>query len=168
MVMPENEIEQDIALWKKGELSTNLLRTLPSRIGRAEYREGISVLLELAFNRDAIVRYNAVMSLGFKLRFRDATDVLIKVLKDDSDIDCRDAAAGALGAMWRNTRDRRVVEKLTQIVLNDKDDDVRKAAYSSLITVDGISDEDYLEMLQNDRQPVNSTRVASILAGYAQ
>lgn len=162
---PESALQEEIRSFCEGTLSLDQTRNLAARIGDMKYVAGAPVLLQLLQHKDEIVRYHAIMSLGFNLRFKDGTSALVQVLKGDPDEDCRDAAAGALGALWRNTKDRQIIEDLANAALEDSDEDVQKAAYSSLIAVNGVSDEEYLEMLRQERKPVDPRRVDSIVTG---
>jgi hypothetical protein len=144
-----------------------MLRDLAARIGDQKYLAGGPCLILLLRHDDPIVRYHAVVSLGFDLRFKAATDALIDILEGDPDTECRDAAAGSLRAIWQNFRERWIMQRLSKAALDNPDENVRKSAYFALIVVNGISDEEYLELLQHDRRPVNPDHAREIVAPTA-
>ncbi|HZB87334.1 MAG TPA: HEAT repeat domain-containing protein [Terracidiphilus sp.] len=162
-----NDLKREIEAFRDGRATLDQLRDLAAGIGRQHWLTEAPILVELLQNGDEIVRYNAIMSLGFELKLHVVTDSLIKMVEEDPDGDCRDAAAGALGVMWRSSKDHRIIEQLSKVALEDSDEDVRKAAYFALIVVNGISDEEYLEMLRHKRAEVNWDKVAAIRAEIA-
>lgn len=120
-------------------------------------------MLDLLRHEDPIVRYNAVVSLSFDFRYLQASEPILEILAKDTDIDCRDAAADGLKTLFRNTKDGRVLKALGDAALNDPDEDVRSAAYMAFLEVNGVSDEEHVEMLRGPRLPVDSARISKML-----
>lgn len=157
--------ELDIALeaWRTGTSSLGEIRALAAELGNRHHVQGTDALVELLNHEDAIVRYNAAISLGFELKHKPATSGLLEILSGDVDGDTRDAAAGALANLWLNSADPQVLRALGEAALNDQDDGVRRSAYRALIIVSGVTAEQHLKLLQSDRAPVDEARVKNIL-----
>jgi HEAT repeat protein len=162
--MPQpRDLSQALKNWRLGQASLEEVQLLAADLGNQHFEPGIPVLLELLDHEDPIVRYNAAMSLAFEFHHVPATERLLSLLALDPDDDCRSVAAGALGALRQNTKDRRVLEALGQASLNDRDEYVRNSAYKSLQIVNGVSREEHLQILQNRDLSVNPARVQAIL-----
>jgi len=86
------------------------------------------------------------------------------MLTEDTDEDVRDVAAGALSTLWQGTKDPHILRALAKAALNDRDEDVRNAAYKAMIIVDGVPREQYLEILTTESLRVDPVRVRAILA----
>jgi len=157
------EIEKKIAQWRKGELSIEMLRKLPVTIGRVGYQQAIPVLFELTLNGDEIVRYNAVMSLSFNLRWKAAKDLLCKVLEEDTDEDCRDAAAGGLGFLFEGNKDCGLIRVLARVSSADQDEDVRRSAFAALLRVSSRFQERDFPPRTGPRPPVDESALAEVL-----
>jgi len=138
------EIENEISKWRDGRLSKDEVRKLPSKIGKAEYTLAVPVLVELAHSDDPILRYNVIMSLAFKLQYKDSRSLLSILAETDPDVDCRDAAAAGLGFLFSNSHDCPLILLLAKIARNDSDEDVRCAAFSALLRVSGCANEEQL------------------------
>ncbi len=164
MIKPETEIENQIAEWQARKLSLELLRRLPAKIGREGYEPGIPALFELAVSADEIVRYNAIMSLSFKFGWRGAKDLLCRILQQDPDEDCRDAAAGGLGYLFNGDRDCSLLRLLGAVCSIDDNEDVRRSAYAALLRVSGRSDEENVLLQTGPRPPVNTSMLQEILS----
>lgn len=161
----EGTIENLIVRWRSGKMDKRELRSLPTSIGRAGYQSGIPILLELAANEDEIVRYNALMSLSFKLRYQPAKDLLCSVLQKDPDEDCRDAAAGGLGYLFDKSKECTLIRLLGTVCFSDPDEDVRRSAYAAMLRVSGLANENQLNLQTGPRPPVNESVAKEILAG---
>jgi HEAT repeat protein len=159
----DDSLEQTLENWRQGRASLDQIRKLAGELGDRPIAAGIPVLVQLLDHEDAIVRYHAVMSLGFDLKHKPATNRLLTMLADDPDADVRDVAAGALKILWQNTKDRRVLSALAEAALNDPDEDVRSSAFEALIIVNGVSKEEHLRMLTGGKLPVDPVRVKAIL-----
>ena len=165
---PNSELDIALKGWSKGILPLDDIRTLAAELGNHHHVRGAPVLVELLSHEDAIVRYNAAMSLGFELRHKPATSRLLEMLSKDADVDARDAAAGALANLGLNSRDPQSLRALGEAALNDQDDGVRRSAYRALIIVNGVTAEQHLKLLQSDRGPVDEARVRHILHETAE
>jgi HEAT repeat protein len=114
-------------------------------------------------HKDDIVRYNAAMSLAFEFHHSASGEKLLKMLETDLDEDCRDVAAGAMGTLFENTRNGRIMTSLAKAALNDPDEYVRRSAYRALRVVNGISREQRLEMLGSEDLSVDPVEIKAIL-----
>jgi HEAT repeat protein len=161
----EGTAENQIKKWRSGAMDTAELRSLPTSIGRDQYQSGIPILLELATHEDEIVRYNAVMSLSFKLHYQAAKDLFCSILQKDPDEDCRDAAAGGLGYLFDKSKECTLIRVLGTACFSDPDEDVRRSAYAALLRVSGLADETLLYLQTGPRPPVNERLAKEVLAG---
>jgi hypothetical protein len=161
----EITMEDQIAKWRSGEMEIAELRSLPTSIGRARYLPGIPVLLELALHLDEIVRYNALMSLSFKMHYQSAKDLFCSVLQTDPDEDCRDVAAGGLGYLFDKSKERTLMRVLGKVCFSDPDEDVRRSAYAALLRISGHAGENQLHLETGPRPPVNEGLAKEILDG---
>src|SRR5713101_7536220 len=123
----DNSLPKVLESWQQGRTSTAEIRSLAADLGNQHFAPGIPVLVQLLDHGDEIVRYNAVNSLAFEFQYKPAADKLIVMLAQDSDEDCRAVAAGALGNLFQNIRDGRVLAALAKADLNDSDEDVRSS-----------------------------------------
>jgi HEAT repeat protein len=163
MTSEKMTIEQAVRSFQTDSANLEQLRDLAARIGDEAYSEGAPVLLQLLQHEDAIVRYHAAVSLGFELKVKPATETFISMLLEDEDEDCRDAAAGSLRVLWKNSNDFRLLKILSQVALEDQDEHLRRSAYFALIAIHGIAPEEDLQILTQGRPPVDSDRISRIL-----
>jgi len=158
-----DEVEQALASWRAGKASLADVRSLPTKVGRRGSTSDIPAVMELLGHIDPIVRYNAAMSLAFKFGYKPVVEPLLAMLRDDQDADCRDVAAAGVCSLCRNSRDRDVLAALARAAEGDPDEDVRNSAYKALVCVNGISDEQYLQLLEGTYLPTNLDRVKEIV-----
>jgi HEAT repeat protein len=95
------------------------------------------------------VRYNAANSLAFDFQHRAARDKLLRMLAQDSDAGCRRVAAGGIGNLFQDTKERGVLDALANAALNDADEYVRASAYKALQIVSGVSRDEHLCLLRS-------------------
>lgn len=162
MEMQKN-LEQALESWQQGRASLEEVRALAADLGNEHYAEGIPGLMQLLDHDDEIVRYNAVNSLAFEFHYKPAAEKLLAMMAGDSDDDCRRVAAGGLGSLFQNSRDRRILAALGHSALNDPEEHVRSSAYKSLRIVNGVSPDQHLELLRDQSLSVDPARVESIL-----
>lgn len=156
-------MDEVIHQWKQGMATTEQVIDLAADLGNRHYNAGIPILLQLLKHSNAIVRYNAVMSLAFEFHHMEAVEPLLNMLANDEDEECRDVAAGGLGNLCQDTRDRRVLEALAESVLSDSDEGVRRSAYKALEIVNGVSRDEHLRLLRDRELRVDPQRVRCIL-----
>ena len=152
-----------LELWSSGRASLEDVRALAAEIGNQHWVRGTPVLIELLSHEDPIVRYNAINSLSFELNERLAEQAMLNILSSDQDEDCRRVSAGALGYLFQNSRNRKVLSALANAAMSDFDDDVRGAAYKALLIVSGVSQEEHIELLRKEVVNVDLKRVRSII-----
>lgn len=157
------QIEMEIERLQRGELNLEGTRSLAAKIGKAGFLRGVPTLLALIKHDDEIVRYNAIVSLSFDLRCDSAASELMRLLRRDSDPDCRDAAADGLGSLFRNSHNQIILRTLGEAALKDPDEDIRSAAYMAILNVRGLSDHDRLDLLRGPRLPVDEEFVHTML-----
>ena len=160
---PDKGLGQALESWRQGRASLEEVRALAAELGNEHYTEGIPGLLQLLDHDDEIVRYNAVNSLAFEFHHKPVAEKLLAMLAGDSDDDCRRVAAGGLGALFQNSKDRRILAALGHSALNDPEEYVRSSAYKSLQIVNGVSRDQHLELLRDRSLSVDPARVESIL-----
>src|SRR5450631_382067 len=160
---PQKNLEQALESWQHGRASLEHVRALAADLGNEHYAPGIPALIQLLDHDDEIVRYNAVMSLAFEFHHKPVANRLLAMLADDPDDDCRGIAAGALGSLFQNSRDRRILVALGRAALNDPEEYVRGSAYKSLQIVNGVSREEHLELLRSQSLSVDPARVEAIV-----
>lgn len=164
MAKQGKNLQQLLEAWGEERASIEDLRSLAADLGNQHFVSGVPTLVQLLDHPDEIVRYNAVMSLAFAFHYLPIADQLLKMLADDPDEDCRRIAASALGNLFSDTRDHRVLAALGHAALSDPDEYVRSSAYKSLQIVNGISREQHLELLRDESLSVDPALVQSILA----
>jgi HEAT repeat protein len=160
---PEKGLGQALESWQQGRASLEEVRALAADVGNEHYTQGIPGLVQLLDHDDEIVRYNAVNSLAFEFHHKPVAEKLLAMLAGDPDDDCRRVAAGGLGALFQNSRDRRILAALGYSALNDPEEYVRSSAYKSLQIVNGVSPDQHLELLRSQSLSVDPARVESIL-----
>jgi len=160
---PQKNLEQALESWQHGRASLEHVRALAADLGNEHYAPGIPALIQLLDHDDEIVRYNAVMSLAFEFHHKPVANRLLAMLADDPDDDCRGIAAGALGSLFQNSRDRRILVALGRAALNDPAEYVRSSAYKSLQIVNGVPREEHLELLRSQSLSVDPARVEAIV-----
>src|ERR1039457_3336922 len=69
----------------------------------------------------------------------------------------------ALGALFQNSKDRRILRALGRAALNDPEEYVRSSAYKSLQIVNGISRDEHLRLLRDQSLSVDLARVEAIV-----
>ncbi len=161
----EKDFERRLLAWRQGLASIEEVQQLAADTGKQQYTPGVPALLELLNHDDAIVRYNAGMSLTFELQYKPALDQLLRILVEDSDEECRDMAAQGIGSMFRGTNDPRILVALSKAALEDSDKGVRSGAYRGLLRVHGLSNEEDLRLLLDRNLQVDPQRIELILSG---
>ena len=164
----DNILEQALESWRQGRASLEQVRSLAADLGNQHFAPGIPGLIQLLEHKDEIVRYNAVNSLAFEFHHKPVADQLLAMLTRDPDDDCRRVAAAALGSLFQNSRDRRILAALGQVTLNDPEEYVRSSAYKALQIVNGVSREEHLALLRSQSLSVDPARVEGILAGISR
>jgi hypothetical protein len=71
------------------------------------------------------------------------------MLAQDSDAGCRRVAAGGIGNLFQDTKERGVLDALANAALNDADEYVRASAYKALQIVSGVSRDEHLCLLRS-------------------
>ncbi len=165
---PQKSIQQALESWQQGVASPEQVRALAADLGNEHYSQGIPALTQLLDHDDEIVRYNAINSLAFEFHHKPVFEKLLAIMSGDPDDDCRGAAAGGLGALFQNSKDRRVLGALGYSALNDPDELVRSSAYKSLQIVNGVSRDQHLDLLRNQSLKVDPARVESILTEISE
>jgi HEAT repeat protein len=164
---PEKGLGQALESWQQGRASLEEVRALAADLGNEHYTEGIPGLMQLLDHDDEIVRYNAVNSLAFEFHYEPVAEKLLAMLAGDPDDDCRRVAAGGLGALFQNSRERWILAALAHSALKDPEEYVRSSAYKSLQIVNGVSREKHLELLRDQSLSVDPARVQSILTAIS-
>jgi HEAT repeat protein len=161
--MPE-KIAIQIDRLDRGQLLIDEQRSLAADLGSLTDATSEAILISLLGNSDPIVRYNAIIALGFDRGVRLASPILIRMVEDDPDEDCRSASASALGHMFQNTKDRDMLQVLSAAALHDPDDEVRRSAYRGVLIVSGVSPEEHLSLLRDEALLVDPDKVRRILS----
>ncbi len=143
-------IERKWSLYEKGRFADEDLADLVREIGESPLLNRSSVrgeLVRLMSHADPLVRQNALGALAyhgvaldmgddFGQQLLSGMDVMLRL---DEDQDCRRQAAGAFGTLFRNSKNKDVIQALGRVCQNlEEEDDVRAFAYASLLTVAGI------------------------------
>jgi HEAT repeat protein len=163
MSQPNVNLEERIKDWKRGRLSTEEVQSLAADIGNTHTSEGIPELVRMLEHTDEIVRYNAVNSLCFEFHYVPVVGKLLDMLATDSDEDCRRVAAGGLGNLCANTKNRTVMSSLAKAVLGDRDEYVRTSAYKSVLIINGVSRDEHLELLRHEKLSIDLAKMNTIL-----
>jgi len=160
-----DQIQNQIKQLRTGLLSSEKIRKLPTEIGRANWKAGIPTVLDLAASSDHIVRYNAIMCLAYAFEYREAKTDLVRLLKDDPDDDCREAAAGGLGFLFRRTQDCSLMKLLGKVACSDREEYVRETAFTALLRISGRADE---ERILTEHPRVDEDVIEDILSRCRQ
>lgn len=156
-------LEEVLKKCEEGRCSLDELRTLAAEAGKQRYQAAIPALLQMLDHDDEIVRYHALMSLGFNLKYQPATDKFLLMLVNDKDEDVRSAAAGALAQLWEQTKEHHLIKVLAQAALGDADEGVRKESYRAMLIINGVTNEEHLHLLVQARISVDPERINDIL-----
>lgn len=133
-------ISSRLDLLRKGQLTLREIADFAADAGTENYIEAESEVNGLLDHAGPIVRYNALATLAYEWGRSSRTDRISEILTSDEDHDCRRQAAGALGSLFRGTRDKRVLEALVTTVKNTAEPmDLRGSAYASALDVIGVS-----------------------------
>ena len=160
----DEDLKDAITKWNEGRYCLEEIADMAREFGKRGYQEGVPVLIQLLEHDDAIIRYNAVKSLGYGLHHRPATEKLLAMLARDSDEDVRDVVAGALNILWQGSGNPLVLQALGEAALHDPDEDVRRSAYKDLLIVNGVPREEHLELLTGEPLSVDPKKVEMILS----
>jgi hypothetical protein len=107
--------------------------------GPANFLEAKEEVEKALWHPSEIVRYNAMATLAYEWGVCSSTERLLEILRGDRDDDCRRQAAGALGALFRNSRDARIADALLGVVEDGSESKhVRAFAFTGLLDVLGI------------------------------
>jgi len=120
--------------YRKGRVDVNELADLVHDVGESPLVNRLPVrfdLLKLLDHQDPLVRHNALGALAYHGLFVDWRDefgqrllhAMLSTLTNDRDRDCRRQAAAAFGTFFRDSRDRAVMHSLSQVCLNDAEED---------------------------------------------
>ncbi len=128
-----------LRLLRRGELSTDEIRSLATKFGEARIAEAIPDLKQLLDYPDDIVRYNSISSLAFEFGICNRLERLREILFDDPDEYVRGTAAAAIGSLNRGTKNPDLLT-LFQRLAKDKSEHehVRISAYDAIFNVLGV------------------------------
>jgi HEAT repeat protein len=160
--MPE-DFSVQIDRLGRGDLPIDEQRSLAADLGGLKDPASEATLISLLGNSDPIVRYNAIIALGFDRCARSASTIITAMLKSDPDEDCRSASAGALGQMFQKTKDQKVLQAVGVAALQDPDEGVRRSAYKAALIVWGVSPEEHLSLLRDETLVVEPDKIKSLL-----
>jgi len=161
--MPE-DFSVQIDRLGRGDLPIDEQRSLAADLGRLKDPASEAALISLLGSSDSIVRYNAIIALGFDRGVRSASTIFTSLLENDPDEDCRSASAGALGQMFQKTKDRKVLQAVGNAALEDSDEYVRRSAYKAALIVWGVPPEEHLALLRNETLVVDPDKIKSLLS----
>jgi hypothetical protein len=132
-------LRQKLTLLRKGRLGNDDIAAAVADFGQQNFLEAKGDVEELLQHPDSIVRYNAMGALAYEWGTCSVPERIIDILMTDEDEDCRGQAAGALGSLFRDTRDNRTMHVLSSVVQDpDQRDDLRSFAYTAFLDVVGI------------------------------
>jgi HEAT repeat protein len=161
--MPE-DISVQIDRFERGQLPIDEQRSLAADLGSLKDPASEVTLISMLGNNDLIVRYNAIIAVGFDRGVRSASTIIAALLETDPDEDCRSASAGALGQMFQRTKDQKVLQAVGGAALRDPDEGVRRSAYKAALIVSGVSPEEHLSLLRNETLVVDRDKIRSLLS----
>jgi HEAT repeat protein len=169
MEKSDDNLDKRLGAWRRGAASVDEIRQLAADLGKEDYEPGVPGLMALLDHNDRIVRYNAGVSLAFRMHHLLATGRLLRMLVEDSDEDCRSMAAEGIGSMFRGTLDPGILTALGRAALEDPEEYVRDSAYLGLLRVNEISVEEDFLLLNGGREiPVDPENVRTILRRIVQ
>jgi hypothetical protein len=149
---------------QRGRLPIEEQRNLAADFGKLKDPASEAALVSLLSNGDPIVRYNAIIALGFDRGVRSASTTIATILDSDPDEDCRSASASVLGHMFQSTKDEKVLQVVGRAALHDPDEDVRRSAYKAALIVWGVSPGEHLSLLRNETLIVDPDKIKSLLS----
>ncbi len=104
--------------------------------GEADFRIAESEVARFLSHTNRHFRYNAVSTLGHHWKERAYASMFARMMNEDPDEYVRIVAAGALGALFEGTGNRRFARLLARKVMDAQEDRfVREAAYESLLEI---------------------------------
>lgn len=113
---------------------------LAADLGAANYVEAKSDVEALLNHKYPLVRFNALATLAYEWGESSSTGRIMEIAVADPDQDCRRQAAGALGSLFRGSRNAEIADLLVGIARNeDEANDVRAFAYTATLDVIGIA-----------------------------
>lgn len=133
-------VAERLDLFRRGELTTPETADFAADAGKENYIEAEPEVNRLLDHADPIVRYNAMASVAYEWGRSSRSDRIREILETDSDSDCRRQAAGALGSLFRDTRNEEVLAALVRSAKNVSEEmHVRAFAYTGALDVIGVS-----------------------------
>jgi hypothetical protein len=137
--MNDLPLKDRLRLLRNGLLSDWETAALAADLGSANYIEAKPDVESLLNHESPLVRSNALATLAYEWGESSNTGRILEIALSDPDRDCRRQAAGALGALFRGSRNREVTGLLASMARNqDEADDVRAFAYTATLDVIGI------------------------------
>lgn len=132
----KKSLSDRLALLRSGKLSSREIAEAIADFGSENLVEAKPDVERLLDHKDEIVRYNAIAALAYEWGITSRNKRIVEILLGDPDRDCRRQAAGALGSLFRNTKDRDTSRTLADVVLNEGEErDVRAFAYTAFLDV---------------------------------
>jgi hypothetical protein len=132
-------IDRRLALLRAGQLNKAEIADFAADAGTQNFVEAEPDINQLLDDVNPIVRFNALATLAYEWGRTSRLDRIKAIARDDTDRDCRRQAVGALGSLFRGRRDKAVLQLLSEIANDDKEEqDVRAFAYTAALDVLGM------------------------------
>lgn len=129
--------------FERGELEEKNLPSVINAIGNEKKYEYENLITRYLEEDDEYLRHEAILVLGLKWKKHKYKQKFIEIMNDDRDVWCQYTAAMCLGVLGMEHKDTSVVPELLKIVRNEsKDNDVRIAAYESIMHIYGLHPRD--------------------------
>jgi hypothetical protein len=134
--MAESTPAENLARLRTGEAPAHERYALIHGLGRAGYSDAIPTIEGFLDNQDPQLRYIALEVLTHHFYLDRHWETARRFLERDPDLDCRCMGAAAIGALRRDSRDRRSLVLLAQIVADDSAPRLlRESAYRAMRSV---------------------------------
>ncbi len=136
MEKSQEELERLLDELRRGALNNREIYRTVQAFGEHNFQIARPEVEALLHSDDFELRFVALKVLTRYWHLTEHWETARQVLLHDPEVDCRFRAAHDLGALERNTQDRRTLTVLADVVCNEEEDQiVRKVAYAAMLEV---------------------------------
>lgn len=146
---------------ESGRLSDSEITALVQDFSKEEFAEAIPSIEGLLDHPNAIVRQNALEALESTFGKTSRIDRIAEMMRHDPDEDVRASAANALGNLSGSGTAPEIRKALASVVKNNQEaEDVRMAAYESILAMDNIPYSDRPNPVSRELSDIDWKRIS--------
>ncbi len=135
----KGSLHQRLRLLREGLLSESETASFAADAGSENFIEARKEIEGLLYHTSPIVRFNALATLAYEWGIASDPSRIVDIALSDADRECRRQAAGALGSLFRGTKNAETLHCLASIAARVEElPDVRAFAYTAALDVLGV------------------------------